>query len=248
MRKVIFLLMVSTAFATGCEDGPEQVFNPVPSDQELPRANGSTWTPEGNKPYTDTSGGDSVGRARFCDEDETEAQIREMVVAPIIPDVSVGTIPLLGPEGQPYLADDLLGRPEDGKYCDPTSVYADAFVWGPTLEVIVFFDTESRLVEAVMAYQSYLGAMTGTVTVDGEPVEISIKPRERIKMGGEELTEYASSSERNLNAGSFLNETNVTRIYGMVRETFFADEPLAAAHDGLVALLPARLLRRRRAE
>ena len=141
--------------------------------------------------------------------------------------MSVGTT-LLGPEGQPYLADDLLGRPEDGKYCDPTGVYADAFVWGPTNEVIVFFDTESRLVEAVMAYQSYLGNMTGTVTIDGEQQEVIIKPREAISIGGRELTEYASSFERNRNADAFLNEQNVTHIYGMVRETFFNDDPLPA--------------------
>ena len=145
-----------------------------------------------------------------------------MVVAPIIPDVSVGTIPLLGEDGQPYLADDLLGTPEMGLYCDPTGEYADAFVWGPTQEVIVFFDRETRLVDAVIAYQSYLGAMTGTVSVEGESTVITIQPRERIKIGDLELTEYASSAERNQTANSFLNEGNVTKMYGMVRETFLA--------------------------
>ena len=55
-----------------------------------------------------------------------------MVSAPVIPDVSVGGIPLLDANGEPYVVDSLLGRPEDGKFCDPTYAYADAFIWGPT--------------------------------------------------------------------------------------------------------------------
>ena len=37
----------------------------------------------------------------------------------------------------PQHADDLIGRPEDGKFCDPT-VYSNALTWGPLDEVIAF--------------------------------------------------------------------------------------------------------------
>ena len=231
INRYLLLIFAATIFY-GCEDGPRQVFSPLAADEVAPQSNGEPWTQEGRKPYeSESTGGDAVGRARFCDEQQAEEQIQVMALAPIIPDVSVGTIPLLGPDGQPYLVDDLLGVPEDGKYCDPSQEYADAFVWGPTLEVIALFDTETRIVESVIAYQSYLGAMTGTVTVDGEAVPILIQPREHISIGDTELTEYASSAERNGNANSFLNEANVTKMYGMVRETFFDDSPLPADYN-----------------
>ncbi|MGC6418962.1 MAG: hypothetical protein ACON3Z_17680 [Bradymonadia bacterium] len=230
--------IVVLAFTFACEDGPEQVFKPVDNATTVPVTSGAPWTPEGSRPYsTEQTGGDSIGRARFCDENQAEEQIQAMVVAPIIPDVSVGTIPLLGEDGQPYLADNLLGTPEMGLYCDPTGEYADAFVWGPTQEVIVLFDQETRLVDAVIAYQSYLGAMTGTVSIGGESTDITIQPRERIKIGELELTEYASSAERNQTANSFLNEGNVTKMYGMVRETFFGDDPLPADYNCITTKL-----------
>ena len=151
----------------------------------MAHSTGTTWTPEGDKPY-ERAGGDAVGRALFCDENVAEEQIQEMVVAPIIPDDSVGGIKLLDEDGKPYVADVLIGSPEDGKFCDPTGTYADAFVWGPTQEVIALFDIETRILEAVIAYQSYLGAMTGNVTVDGTETPIVIQPRQRITIDGQE--------------------------------------------------------------
>ena len=130
--KHILILSVSVAlFCIGCEDGPEHVLTPVQQGDDVEHSSGTTWTPEGDKPYESRSGGDSVGRALFCDEDVAEAQIQEMVVAPIIPDDSVGGIKLLDEEGKPYIADILIGSPDEGKLCDPTGTYADAFVWGP---------------------------------------------------------------------------------------------------------------------
>jgi hypothetical protein len=237
MKTAIALNTLALVLLMGCEDGPTQVFAPAESGS-VPTAGGGSWTPnvmdeDGNEADPskgfgsgNATGGDSVGRARFCDEEESEAQIRAMVAAPIIPDVSVGTVPLLDAEGQPYVVDTLLGRPEDGKFCDPTYIYSDAFIWGPTQEIVVLFDMETRLVTSVIAFQSYLGALQGTVTLNGESVTVSAKPRERLRIDGVELAQYASSSERNELADSYLNEANVTLLYGMVRETFFGADPL----------------------
>ena len=121
------------------------------------------------------------------------------------------------------LVDFLLGRPEDGKFCDPTYAYADAFIWGPTQEIVVLFDPETRLVNAVIAFQSYLGSLEGETTLNGRSVRVSVKPRERLQIDGTELTQYASSNERNDHSESYLNEANVTLLYRMVRETFGAE-------------------------
>ena len=235
MKHILILSLSILVFSFGCEDGPEQVFTPLEGTDEVEHSTGTTWTPEGDKPYESRAGGDAVGRALFCDENVAEEQIQEMVVAPIIPDDSVGGIKLLDEDGKPYVADVLIGSPEDGKFCDPTGTYADAFVWGPTQEVIALFDIETRILEAVIAYQSYLGAMTGNVTVDGTETPIVIQPRQRITIDGQELIDYAGSADRNANPNSFLNEANVTKMYGMVRETFFDDPPLAADFNCLDA-------------
>ena len=236
------LSCIAFALVLGCEDGPQQIFQPV-EPGAVPSQSGPSWTPNGLDEFGNptapgkgfgagnSAGGDAAGRARFCDEEEAEAQIRAMVAAPIIPDVSVGTIPLLGENGEPYVVDTLLGRPEDGKYCDPTYAYADAFIWGPTQELVVLFNMETRLVTAVIAFQSYLGTLTGSVTVNGQPVTVTAKPRERLLIDGEPLSEYAGSADRNQNPNAFVNERNVTLLYGMVRESFFGADPLPAGFN-----------------
>ncbi len=239
MKRTHLGIILIALLLTACEDGPHQVFDSV-KPGSVPTSNSTAWTPgvidedgnaaPANKGYGrgNGSGGDSAGRARFCDEEESEAQIQAMVAAPIIPDVSVGTIPLLDENGEPYVVDTLLGRPEDGKYCDPTYAYADAFIWGPTQELVVVFDVDTRIVTSIIAFQSYLGSLEGVATVNGRTVTVSAKPRERIRIDGVELSQYASSGERNQTPDSYLNEANVTLIYRMVRESFFGAEPMPA--------------------
>ena len=72
MRNLLYFLMVSTLLATGCEDGPEQVFTPVAEGDLLEQLERPRLQKAGA--LHNSSGGDAVGRARFCDEDETEAQ------------------------------------------------------------------------------------------------------------------------------------------------------------------------------
>src|SRR5687768_12584729 len=91
MRRALLLSLVVLA---ACEDGPEQVF--VPNEGNPDQQNGHTgytpWTPDGDKPYEDVDSGDAAGRAEFCDDDETQTLIQEMVLEPIRPDESLGGI------------------------------------------------------------------------------------------------------------------------------------------------------------
>ena len=112
MKFISRLAAVGILLVLGCEDGPEQIFVPV-DPGNVPIEGGGAWTAddldENGHPIParrafgagNASGGDSIGRARFCDEEEAEAQIRQMVSAPVIPDVSVGGIPLLDANGEP---------------------------------------------------------------------------------------------------------------------------------------------------
>lgn len=235
MRRFSFTLLLGAALtAAGCEDGPEKVFTPFdgdPAAQNGYSADNGPWTQEGGKSFTET-GGDSVGRAKFCDESQVTELVQWMVTQPIIPDVSIGGVPMWAEDGGPLHADDLIGLPEDGKFCDPTGLYADAFTWGPTDDVIVFFDPETRLVDGVVAYTQYLGTMQGHFTNgSGEKIEVVVQPRERLKIGGVELDRYASRADAPSRPDSWLNNANVTAVYKMVRETFFGADPVPDDFD-----------------
>lgn len=235
MRARHLTLLVAPALFLGCEEGPEQLFRP--NDGNPPAQNGyvpaSPWVQPGQTSFEDRGGGsDSAGRAQFCDQVELDRLIEKMVLEPIVPDVSVAGIPLRAPDGKPLHADSLLGRPEDGKFCDPTGIYLDAFTWGPTQEVIVFFNQETRLVEAIIAYTQYLGTLSGAYTdAGGNSVPMVIRPRERVSIGGRELDQYTSRRDQADKPNAWLNHANVTAIYAMIRETFFEGDPLPAGYD-----------------
>ena len=186
--------------------------------------------------FGDGVAADDVGTAKFCAETEENALAQNMVVQPIVPDVSAGGLPLWAGTGGALYADDVLGRPSDGKFCNPASTFADAFTWGPTQDVILLFDPETRLVEGVIVTQQYLGAMQGAFTeADGSTVDVVAKPRERLVMGGQELDVFTSRAQAATEPRSWLNPANVTRLYRMVRETFFGATAFPADFDCVAA-------------
>ncbi len=236
MRRGLLLLTAATAVAVAaCEDGPEQVYEPLDGDP-APQ-NGYTPTP----PFSQDQGdgvplevqecnADELGEARFCCEQEHEAVVQRMVQAPIIPDVSLGGVPLWSPNGPPTHADDLPGPSGAGKLCDP-DVYSNALAWGPTNEVIAFINEETKLVEFLIATSQYLGGMEGTVqrpnrtSGEMETVPVSIFMRKRVKLGERELDQYASTSDQATATNSWLNHANVTDLYRFVRQNYFNASP-----------------------
>jgi hypothetical protein len=225
------------ALIVGCEDGPDQVSLPLsagprPVETSAP----DVFVPGDTHGFGDAVAEDDVGSAKFCAETEENALAREMVVQPIVPDVSAGGLPLWAGTGGALYADDVLGRRGDGKFCNPSGTFADAFTWGPTQDVILLFDPETRLVEGVIVTQQYLGAMQGVFTeVDGSKVDVVAKPRERLAVGGQELDLYASRAQALAEPRSWLNPANVTKLYRMVRETFFGAAELPEGFDCVAA-------------
>ncbi len=215
-------LLSCIALVLSCEDGPDQVTlplqGPTPGQGPVP----GVFVAGDSKRFGDSAAQDQVGSAKFCAETEESALAQEMVVQPIVPDVSAGSLPLWDAAGGALYADDLLGARAAGKFCNPARTYADAFTWGPTNDVILLFDPETHLVEEVMVTQQYLGAMQGTFTeADGTSVEVVAKPRERLAVGGQELDVYVSRAQALSEPRSWLNPVNVTKLYRMVRQTFF---------------------------
>lgn len=228
------LIWCSLAWAMGCEDGPDEVFTPLegdPSPQNGFETDPDVFVPGDDKSFDDVAGGDDVGRSLFCNESEQTALTQEMVVKPIVPDVSAGGIPLWREDGAIVYADDLLGTRADGKFCNPNGTYADGFTWGPTQEVVLLFEQETHFVTDIVLTQQYLGAMEGTFSAEGVPSSVVVQPRERMKVDGEELDVYASRAQAPSEPRSWLNPANINKLYRMVRETFFGAEPAAADFD-----------------
>ncbi len=225
------------ALLAGCEDGPEQQSFPlrVAPGVERGPASSDVYVAGEIKGFDDGVTDDDVGRAKFCASTEESALAQEMVVQPIVPDVSAGGLPLWSENGGPLYADDLLGARAEGKFCNPARTYSNAFAWGPTNDVVLIFNPETRLVEGVQVSQQYLGALSGSFTEGAAAVEVVAKPRERLRIAGSELAVYASRAQAANEPRSWLNPGNVTRLYRMVRETFFGAQPLEAGFDCVAA-------------
>ena len=180
-----------------------------------------SYTLPGKRGFKEMTEGDSKDRARFCDEAEATAQVAKMIEEPIVPDVSIGGIPLWSEDGEPVEVDDLLGKPSEGKLCDPSGRYANAFTFGPLNEIIVFFDSETRLVEDIQVNTAYRGTLSGKVEHDGASDEVYVRTRDKVRIGNRELSEYASSAQQASRPNSWLNHRNITLMYAMIRQNFF---------------------------
>jgi hypothetical protein len=228
-------LVTALLLTSACEDGPSQIFEPNsgnPTEQNG-YGNQSPYTPPGSASYDSTSTGDNTGRARYCSEAEMTELVQQMVVAPMTPNFSVGTIPIWdAATGAPTSVDTLFGRPEDGGFCDPYEYVGSGYgllIWGPMDEILLWFNPDTRLVDGITAYGSYLGTLEGNYTdpVTAEERHILIKDRDFIIMdkgttGSErKLNVYASRAEQAGKPNSWLNYDNITRIYRMIRETYF---------------------------
>lgn len=220
----------STAFVgLGCEDGPEQIFSPNEGDPAAQNGldHPTAYTPPGTKTFeTDEANRDETGRGRFCSVGKNEELIKWMVKQPIIPNESIGGVPMWTPDNRPMPADELL---QTGEWCDP-DIYADGFVWGPVQEVVFLFDQETRLIVQELALTQYQGALEGEYTglkEDGTmgKVPVRLALRSRMTVEGHELDQYAARGEEATMPRAWSNPKNVNALYRMVRETFFGDEP-----------------------
>ena len=229
--------MCTLLLLVACEDGPKRIFSPNAGDLSVQNGYDTPvpFRQQGSTGWDDSAGGgDSHGRARFCDQPEIDALVQQMVQEPLLPDRSGGGIPLWTSESTPMSADDLLGSRKDGKFCDPTYTYSNAFVWGPNFEIIVFFDSETRLITDIQVGLDYLGDISGERTIDdtgGEQESVIIDLSRELNIGGRRLIDYAGSAEQANKPNSWLNHKNITAVYAMLRETFFGAEPLAKNYD-----------------
>ncbi len=242
-RPMRWVLPASLVFGLlACEDGPDQIFSPFDGDPKVQNGfnTGKPFTPEGNKPFEEVGGQDHLDQAKFCSELVTQKLSQWMVQQPIIPDQGAAGVTFWDKDGKPKSIDDLVGewdpketKSDDVKFCNPETEYANAFAYGATNPIIIFFNQETRLIETIQITGDYQGALKGEFTrpADSKKVDVELKTRERIKIDGQELDEYTQESEQATKKRSWLNHQNVTAMYRMVRESFFGAQPLSADYD-----------------
>jgi hypothetical protein len=244
-RRILGSAVVLSAALIGCEDGPsltgpDQVFDghDEVSDAKNGISGTDPWSVDEPHGFDSESSGDSVGRARFCDQAEADAQVQEMIKAPIKPDASLGQIPLWGADFTPLLADELLGKPGDNKFCDPSGVYSNAYTFGPLNEIVVIFNEETRLIEYMYAQKGYLGALEGMAqNAAGTEEKVWIRAGDPVRLGAVELRDDAPGSATN-----WMNPANINQMYRMVRKAFFPAAPVPAVDYDCIESRICRIL------
>ncbi len=233
-RKLALVVALGCA-AQACEDGPKQVFTPNTGDPTSQNGldENSPFTQAGEQKYViDDDARDDTGRARFCNVEDNDQLVKRMVLEPIIPNESIGGVPMWTPDNRPMHADELIG---EGAFCDPAE-YADGFVWGAEQEVVFLFDQETRLAVQELALTKYQGTLEGDfdgLKADGSmgKVNVRLKLRDRLKIEGMELDQYADQASAAGNPRSWVNPKNVTAVYRMVRQKFFGDAAFDESFD-----------------
>ncbi|MBN1962793.1 MAG: hypothetical protein JW841_17820 [Deltaproteobacteria bacterium] len=235
------ILCLFTLFISACEDGPKANFKPNHGD--VTAQNGytpqSSFNPDESKTFETTATADDSGR--FCNTQLTDQVVQQMMQLPIIPDVGLGDasqvgVPLWAADGTPMNADDLIGSPDDGKFCYPTGVYANAYAYGPLYEIIVYFDPATKLISDIDLGSGYIGNLQGQyIANDDSLVTVVIHPRDQILIGSQALDTYASSANQAASPNSWLNHTRINQIYRMLRHTFFSAVKFADNDDCITA-------------
>jgi hypothetical protein len=245
-RRILGSAIALSVALIGCEDGPslkgpDQVFDDTHdevSDAKNGISGNDPWSVDDPHGFDSESSGDSVGRARFCDQAEADAQVQDMIKAPIKPDGSLGGIPLWGADFTPLLADDLLGTPAESKFCDPSAVYSNAFTFGPLNEIVVIFNEDTRLIDYMYAQKGYIGALEGMAkNAAGENQKVWIRAGDPVRIGTTELRDDAPGSATN-----WSNPDNINQIYRMIRASFFPAAPVPAADYDCLSSRICRIL------
>lgn len=161
MRRTLLGGLVCLLLLPGC-DQPDEVYKKLPKDYDPNEANGmnsaahevageKSWDYD-NDGDTDDQGFESV---EICVDEKVDEKIRWMAKQPIIPMVGAGGLDMTGGETWAGLTIDQAQSKE--MLCQGTYVGDGYAYWGPQAELVAFFDTETRLIDAMMIRPGYEG-------------------------------------------------------------------------------------------
>ena len=237
MKRSLLVAVVAGSFAlAGCEDGPNQTFNPSPAGAGSNWNNGNT-VGNANSATQSFAGATSTGTNlnEICDAQKKHTVWANMVKQPVHPPSVGGGIDIAGGplgDGVPDPKNDLANEAWTGLTLDAAEkincqstfqydVYGDGDVynayWGDNAEVSVNYLVSTRQLLTVVMDQGYLGTME-VDTADkahhysvgvGVPISMDKAP---LELDWNNQTDF---------------KTKVNQMYGAVASTYsaFAPEP-----------------------
>lgn len=189
LRRCLFGVVV--AALVGCEEGPDQIFKPLPEGVDRTILNGlapAGYLAEGLQPFEFKTSGKQEGTAKICEGDEQKARWSKMIKEPILPTVGAGGLDL---RGEPQWSGLTIDQAQQ-QLCQVTLLDSNLGCWGDNCELVVFFDEKTRLILALVPYIGYEGKL-----VAGE-YEVSVN--NPIQLGGKKLgNPLSDASMRALN-------------------------------------------------
>jgi hypothetical protein len=192
-KKSIFLALtgVTAAFAVGCEDGPNQTYNPAPAGA------GDLWNNGGNAATTndpgaqgyDAGGGGGTNSVNICTAAEVVAANTQSFNSPIKPPFSIGgmdisvnntfapfTIEMAqkGVDTTDFKSARLCQGASNGTCNDGTG--NPAYAWGPSGQLGTCYDIATHQLTFFQVFPGYEGTLTATLpkTYNGVDVPAAV--------------------------------------------------------------------------
>jgi hypothetical protein len=185
------VLLVTSLLVAACEEGPEQIYKPLPGDVNLPKFNG--WqnpgmVNPGEMPFQMSTSGQKTGTTKICEADELQKRWATMVKSPIIPGTGMGGLDLRGVPKWSGLTIDQAQQ----QLCQAYVAGDDIYFWGDNNELIAFFDPKTRVVDSLGAFPGYEG------TVAAAPYELAVN--QEVKKDGKAMSDpWSDASIREIN-------------------------------------------------
>jgi hypothetical protein len=159
MRKSLVALVVcgSLALLAACEEGPEQIYKPLPEGTKYETMNG--WdrdghTVDGEQKFTKKTSEVNVDSTKLCEADKLAQVWTKMVKEPIVPGKGAGGLDLRGKDWAGLTVDDAQKTLCQAYVYSTTMVY-----WGDNAELIAFHDSKNRLIDRLVTVTGYEGTI-----------------------------------------------------------------------------------------
>lgn len=161
MRKIWMSLVATSCLVSGCEDGPNQIYNKSPNgagDRWNDGKTGGVWDDRAKNGFDDEYNGTS--RQELCSGPQKQKAWAEMVNQPLVPPRMLGGLDVAGGDLWPG----LLFEEAEKKLCQSDaqgtdgegSLYAS---WGDAGELMVGYNLSNHKINFVQINQGYKGRL-----------------------------------------------------------------------------------------
>lgn len=164
MKYCVYGLVLGLLMVSAC-DKPDEVYKKLPADFDPDKSNGfesvghevegaQSWDVPEQANGTDAGLPDTI---EVCPDEVVAQKIAEMAKKEIIPMKGAGGLDMTGTDWSGLTIDNAQSR---DMLCQATYVGDGYAYWGPQAELVVFFDTQTRLIDSMMIRPGYQGLLS----------------------------------------------------------------------------------------